>query len=290
MSKYKISVSFDGQNFFWIVVDKSRFIKNPTEDDLKDTKNYLNGKSPIKYNETNICPTCLEEKIEKGIVLTDNSILYPGNAHLLTDKNGKKTKEWVCHRHKVANYRKYDSNSFNNIRKLLRDRRTGNLRDSGNILGDNCEKLTEKWLGTKRLSIIQDNYNLPLDHTPIPNGVKINIGDSSVDLYDKIVQTKGRLYLLNYGKWGVAPLSREWIKEFDYLIIYCISEDGRTIERIYFIPKTEIYNPKTDRRRTGIAIYKNPNPSRGPFWYEQYRVIDEEVLRKINEIWKEIIE
>lgn len=49
--KYKICVSFDIQNYFWVVVDNAKFIRNPTEDDLK-------GTTERSYNPTNICPIC----------------------------------------------------------------------------------------------------------------------------------------------------------------------------------------------------------------------------------------
>lgn len=73
MAKYKISVSLDEENPFWIVVDNGRFIRNPTEEDLKCTRS-------ITYNLTNICPRCREEWEKDGIELTDKSILYPKNA------------------------------------------------------------------------------------------------------------------------------------------------------------------------------------------------------------------
>jgi len=65
MSKYKISVSFDKQNYFWIVTDTRfdpmRLIRNPTEDDLKDA--ISKG-----YNNTNICDRC-RDKIRCRIFL-----------------------------------------------------------------------------------------------------------------------------------------------------------------------------------------------------------------------------
>lgn len=51
MAKYKISVSIDEKNFFWIVVDNGKLIKNPSEGDLKNAM--------LKsYNKTNICTKC----------------------------------------------------------------------------------------------------------------------------------------------------------------------------------------------------------------------------------------
>jgi hypothetical protein len=31
---HKIRVSFDEKNFFWVIADKEKFIRNPTEKDL----------------------------------------------------------------------------------------------------------------------------------------------------------------------------------------------------------------------------------------------------------------
>lgn len=70
------------------------------------------------------------------------------------------------------------------------------------------------------------------------------------------------------------------------MICYCASKDRKKIERIYIFPVKEVI------KRTGISISKNPTNSSGiPIlsWYDQYRVKDEDVINKINDIWKEII-
>lgn len=74
MSKYRLSVSFDETNFFWIIIENGKIIsRNPTKEDLMGTK--------LKsYNKTNICSVCIEENKNNGKELTDKSILYPGNA------------------------------------------------------------------------------------------------------------------------------------------------------------------------------------------------------------------
>lgn len=77
MTKYKICTSIDGNNSFWIVVDNGRFIRNPTQEDLK----YAEFKI---YSDDNICPICREENI-----ITDKSILYPRNSFHDTDKIGR---------------------------------------------------------------------------------------------------------------------------------------------------------------------------------------------------------
>lgn len=68
------------------------------------------------------------------------------------------------------------------------------------------------------------------------------------------------------------------------MICYCISKDGKRIERIYVIPFLEING------RICISIIKSPTNNMGiPVipWYEKYRVNEKE-LKKANEIWKEI--
>jgi len=54
MTKYKIFVTIGENNSFWIVIYNGRFIRNPTEGDLKDAK-------LKEYNRINICPICIEE-------------------------------------------------------------------------------------------------------------------------------------------------------------------------------------------------------------------------------------
>lgn len=65
------------------------------------------------------------------------------------------------------------------------------------------------------------------------------------------------------------------------MFCFCISKDGRIIERVYIIPWTEII------KRKGISVYKNP--TKGILWYEKYRLKDEEELKNVNKIWNKII-
>ena len=112
MTKHKIHVSIDEQNFFWIIVENGKVInKNASKEDLNKitTKVY-------QYNKTNICPRCREEK-KDGKELTDNSILYPKKVLHETNKNGMKIAEWVCFIHGQKNYQKYNSNSKHKIMK-----------------------------------------------------------------------------------------------------------------------------------------------------------------------------
>ena len=67
------------------------------------------------------------------------------------------------------------------------------------------------------------------------------------------------------------------------MFFLCISKDGKNIERIYEIPEKEIID------RGSISITINPTDAHGNSiipWYEEYRIIHDEVLKKINEIWQ----
>jgi hypothetical protein len=277
MSKYRISVSIDGENFFWIVVDKGRFIRNTTDENLI-------GSKLKSYNKTNICIRCREESEREEKELTDKSILYPKNACKEKDKNGNETGEWVCTKHWLINYNRHNPNSYNNIIKSLADNRTGNINpNSNNGKGKKFQKLTNRWrsnvstIPVKDLNEENDNYNSPIDHTR----------DSELG----ILQTIGRFYDPVIGLWDTSHLDRDWLKEFDHYIFYCMSKDGKYVERIYIFPKKEIYDPYTSQWRKSISVYKNPTDSHGnPItpWYEKYRVKDKNVLKKVNDIWKEI--
>lgn len=265
MTKYKICAAIEENNSFWIVVDNGRFIRNPTKEDLKDAVFKI-------YSDDNICPRCREENI-----ITDKSILYPRNSFRDTDKNGKRTDEWVCKRHGERNYKRYDHNSLENIKKSMSACRMMSLKYHNQIIGYKCEKLTEKWTGAKRLSIEYNKYTqLPIDHGPITGHIHIMMGDKLVDLYGKVPQTKGHSYNSTHNRWAI-DIRNERNKKFDILIFYCISEDGKTIERIYIFPKEKMINK-------GITISKNS--SKGSQWYEECRVTDEDELNKVDEIWK----
>lgn len=265
MTKYRITVSIDEKNYFWMVVDRGMLITNPTENDLR-------GAISISYNKTNICPKCREDDN-----VADNSILYPGNARHEKDKDGKETGEWICTRHNRRDYNRYDPNSTNNIIRSLAGSRTGNLAPTSNRRkGNRFEKLSEIYYGVDNLNIKNDNYNSPIDHSRHPV-----LG---------IIQTMGRYFNRDTGAkggWPFTELAREREKKFDNFILWCASEDGYIIERAYIIPKKEINN------RSIIKILKEPKDRHGNSlipWYENYRLKDEEEMKKINDVWKKILE
>ena len=270
MTKYRVYVKISEQNRFWVVAEDGRLIKkmiNITRENIIETKS-------ISYNDTNICPECRKENN-----ITDKSILFPQNARRKTDEKGNKTEEWLCRRHGYNSYSRNDPISHHNMIKLLTGRRTGNLTDPKTIFSDKCQKVSCIWFGVKDLNKELDNYTTPIDHSPIPKGVFIEIGGKLVDLSGKIPQTKGinfKTYIGKEGGWEVTCLERERNKKFDITIVYCISEDRKTIERIYIFHKEAMLN-KT------IAIVKNPKY--GNQWYNSYMVTDKKELDNVNKIW-----
>lgn len=200
------------------------------------------------YNRTNTCDRCGDKLIPHINALREHN------------KEWNWTGRWICRECRNKDY-------YRETESFITNRRSGNQDpNSSNEKGDNFEELTCLWREIKRLSLEEDNYTLPIDHSKDPE-----LG---------IVQTKGRLYSTDYRKWDVGSLDHEWFKEFDYMIFYCASADGKTIDRIYIFPWEEVL------RRTSIGIYTNPARIG---WYENYRVRDENVLRKVNKLWKEIL-
>lgn len=218
------------------------------------------------YNLTNTCDKCIEKGRETK--------LYIGNSYREYNKEGNLTGRWLCKKCWNDDYQKNNSNSIHNLMKSVADHRTGNLDPNCNIAkGDNFEKLTSIWKDVKILSIENDKFSLGLlDHSADSEGI--------------IFQTKGKLYD-SYNRFWMCGAKNEWNKEYDYLIFYCASKDGKSIERIYEFPKAEI-----ERKRVSIGIYKDPKDKWGNSvvpWYEKYRIMDEETIKRINEIWKTII-
>lgn len=265
MAKYKIFVTIDEQNKFWIVVNNGKFIRNPTEEDIKGTK-------VLYYNQTNICPICRKEYKIDGKKLTNKSILYPKNARHDTDKDGNKTEEYACYRHGNGNYERYAPNSQHNIQKALRNRRTGNVGPKTNqAKGDRGEELLCQWKGYTNLNKKFDKYT----RNPI---------DCFNDKTGEYYQVKVAYYDSINRRWGQNFLGIEF--GFRSLFLFCISEDGQTVERGYDIPEKEVINVTgitiTKYAKSGL-LYENEQ-------HEKNRITDEKELKKINEIWKNILE
>lgn len=206
--------------------------------------------------------------------------------------NNKWTGHWICHDCWYETDYKHRPDTKSNIIKSMRDRRLGALHDSGNILGDNCEELTKRLFGVKRLSVENDKYSrLPNDHSPIPEGIHVEIAEKLVDLSCKVPQTTGRKLDL-YGTWDFGNLKREWNKDFDIEICWCISKDGLNVERGYIFWKKYIYDSETKEGIDRIHITKNPTDAHNnPIIpkYEMSKITDETFIDNADEKWKEII-
>lgn len=255
----------------WVIVDENEKIinKEPKKEELKllsilvERDGRSNPRRKESYNGTDTCPMIRED----GNVCGNK--LAPGKAKREYDGNGNPTGRWLCNNCYAKGYRK-NPNSIESIRKSLSSRRTCNLNpNSTSEKGNKFEELSVRWQGFENLNITNDNYNSPIDHSRHPI-----LG---------ISQTKGALYNSTNRFWMISLKNehsaiRRGFK-FDTLIFYCASKDGKNIERIYIFPWKEVV------KRTCIAICENP--SKGG-WYEKYRIKDEEIIKKVNDIWKEL--
>ncbi len=147
MRKSRISVSFDEQNFFWVVLDNGRLIMNPTKEDLLGTK--------LKtYNKTNIC-----EFIDKNSKRCDE-ILYPKNARQF---NIDRKTVWYCEKHS-SRYRHKLSDSDHSMMRSIANCRTGNEDPNHpSTKGNKDIELICKLHGYINLNEIYDNFATPID-------------------------------------------------------------------------------------------------------------------------------
>lgn len=260
-------------------------------------RNKLPGSHNNMRKEFNMAEGKSKQRTEDNCIICDkdlNSIpAYSWYHPLKQYVNNEWTGHWLCHDCWYETNYKLRPDTKDKIIKSMRDRRIGTLSDPGNILGDNCEKLTSKVFGVKRLSEEYDKYScLSNDHSHIPEGVHIEVGGKLCDLSGKIPQTTGRR-LDSYGTWDFGVLEREWNKDFDIEILWCISEDGTSVDRGYITLKKDIYDPNTITGWKRFKIVKNPTNSQGnPIiirWYEERRITDKELLKRANEKWDEII-
>lgn len=212
----------------------------------------------FKYNEKESCPMIKENGDIFG------RLLY-GNACREHDKEGKETGRWLCKNY----YEKHDPTSQYSILKLLIYSKTGNLNPNCNkAKGDRFEELNNRLHGFENINKKNNNFHSPID----------SIDPKTMLRY----QTKGAFYNSVNRYWS-SNLENEHHKEFYSLTYYCASEDGMIIERSYEFPEYEVW------KRKSIEIAKNPLGYRGIAWYEKYRVIDKEELKKINNTWQKIL-
>lgn len=210
------------------------------------------------YNRTNTCDRC-------GRSFDKIGWQHPKRE---CDEKGDWTGRWDC-----SNcLEEYDPNSQRNVMKLVTDRRTGNQDPNhSNAKGDKGQKLLNIWKGWSDLNEKDNDYKSPID---------------SIDYKTRLLyQTKCKWYDPINRCWCFTALERELFKKFKSMLCFCISKDGKTVERLYEFTK-EVFNG-----RTGITIVKSPTDSRGNSitpWYEQYVLKDEEELKKLNKIWKKI--
>ena len=78
--------------------------------------------------------------------------------------------------------------------------------------------------------------------------------------------------------WELSSLEKEWIKIYESMVFFCISDDEKIIERIYIFPLCTLIGKKN------ISICKNNITG----WHEKYRVKDEDKIKRANDIWNNI--
>lgn len=227
--------------------------KRPSKEELKGLekeklKGVYNSSNGI-YNSTNTCDNIKEDgsKCEEKLV--------KGKAIREKDKNGNKTGRWFCNKCYTHNYDRISGCGHAILRELANSR-TGNQNpNSSSAKGDKSQELACKLYEWIDLNKESDNRRSPVDCYDLKTG-----------LYH---QVQGRFFDSICGFWQF-DLREEHNKEFKDMVCFCYSEDGKTIERIYIIPKSEII------LRATVSILKY-RKRKGRGWYEQYREDDEEV-------------
>lgn len=249
----------------------------------------FHGKAFKQYNENNvwtrkwICGTCYRNISRYGTTDLNNIVrlqkeyrkiksknrqynltntcdkcgitkLTPKNSFRKYNEKGEWIGKWICRKCYLKNDYK---------ERFINNRRIGNLNPNSNQeKGDKFQNLACKWKKLTDLNKYNDNYNFPIDCIDIETGLKYQI--------------KGKLDS-GYDTYSFGHLNKDINKDFDYYIFFCINKDGKIVDKIYIIPKNEF------NYRTGITISSKNG------WYEQYRITDEETIKKVNDIWKEII-
>lgn len=278
----KINGKWTGRKICHKCYSKDRNRLTDSHNNMKKEFNMIDGKSKQRTEDN--CIIC--NKDLNSIPTT--SWNHPMKQYI----NNEWTKHWLCNDCWYETDYKLRSDTKAKIIKYMRDRRLGTLKDLGNILGDNCEELTKELFGVKRLSTELDKYSrLPNDHSPIPEGVSIEIAGKLIDLSGKVPQTTGRC-LDDYGTWDFGNLKREWNKDFDIEVCWCISKDRLSVERGYIFMKKDIYNSETKEGVNRIHITKNPTDAYGNSVipaYEPRAISDNALLNRANEKWKDII-
>lgn len=267
MAEYYTSIRLIDDKPRKVIMDKTGNIvnRNPSKEELKDIEKekHINARNRLRkhicYNETNTCDKCREEGKETKLIT--------GFVRRQRDKNGEETGGWTC----ISCYQK-DYNirpgCGHDLKKSLRNHRTGNLDPkSTQAKGDMGEELLCRWKGFTNLNKKYDNYN------------------SHIDCIDKntgsYYQAKIAYYDLMYNRWpqnfkNICSSIMEGFR-FRSLFLFCISNDGKIVERVYEISEKEIISRQT------ISIHKIRGISA---WHDRYRILDENELLRLNEIWE----
>jgi hypothetical protein len=187
--------------------------------------------------------------IEKRVCFvcrSNDTYIYHGSSkwYRHIDNKGDWTGNWLCC-NCYNNIRNSLDDSYNNIKKLVTNWRTGNVdRDSNDGKAFISQWVGAKVLGLKDLNIENKNYHEPIDLSRhhLYGNIDVKVG---------IWISVGEYWNVNIRKY-----------DFDTIIIVCTDQHRpwQNIERVYIIPK--------DILKSVVSIYKNPSRS---VWYEKYR-------------------
>lgn len=217
----------------WVITDRNSNIVNrtPTNDQLK--------LAIPEEDSPKIRRCCLCQSHETYIRKND-----------IQQWHKYKCDKYNCSRYLCDKCYKRDPNSYHGIIKSMADHRNKRLgKDSTTGKGFIGQQVIAKIFVAEDCNINTNNFH------------------SIIDVYDSIkykrIQVK-TVSFSEYGRWTIGHI----LYNFDTLIIICMSNDFKNIERVYIIPAQEIKN----RNIKSVSIYRSVYRNRKKPWYENFRV------------------
>lgn len=208
--------------------------------------------APEGYFDGRKCCVCGNEKTGKNN--NSNPLWYK-----YYDKKGLwDKKSWLCSRCYFKFYKRLPGSVLNVDAKWRKGLLELNDSSAKGIIG---EAVVAKVRRLEILSVNMDSLRY--------------LYDLSKDREYGIFQVKFRIFLERRNKWNIRT---EISQNYDNLIILCADKEMNNIERVYIIPKKELYG------MAYFTVYKNP--SRGVQWYEKFRIND---IDKYDKVYHNLI-